>query len=67
MLFRVNISDTKLSLNIDAVLNVRLVGGKNEHEGRLEVWHDGSWGTVCDDEITALAAKVVCRMLNYPR
>jgi hypothetical protein len=51
-------------LNID-FFEVRLVNGSNQYEGRLEVWHDGSWGTVCDDDFTALSARVVCDMLNY--
>ncbi|XP_060564027.1 deleted in malignant brain tumors 1 protein-like [Ruditapes philippinarum] len=46
---------------------VRLVNGSNQYEGRLEIWHDGSWGTVCTDEFDELSATVVCRMLNYPR
>ncbi|XP_060563145.1 deleted in malignant brain tumors 1 protein-like [Ruditapes philippinarum] len=44
---------------------VRLVNGSSQYDGRLEVWHDGSWGTVCDDGFTALSARVVCDMLNY--
>ncbi|XP_060558824.1 deleted in malignant brain tumors 1 protein-like [Ruditapes philippinarum] len=46
---------------------VRLVNGSNQYEGRLEVWHDGAWGTVCDDGFDVLSATVVCRMLNYPQ
>jgi len=45
--------------------SVRLVGGSDPHEGRLEVYHKDTWGTVCDDEFTDAAASVVCYMLGY--
>lgn len=43
---------------------VRLVGGATEFEGRLEVNHNGTWGTVCEGELNAKISTVVCRLLG---
>ena len=45
--------------------SVRLVGGSST-EGRLEVYHNNQWGTVCDDAFDNMAATVACRMLGFP-
>ena len=34
-------------------------------EGRLEVYFDGGWGKVCDDDFNSTGGMVVCRQLGY--
>jgi serine protease 12 (motopsin) len=44
---------------------MRLMGGRNEREGRVEVFLDGEWGTICGDLWEDTQTKVVCRQLNF--
>ena len=44
---------------------VRLVGGSNAREGRVEICNNNQWGTVCDDSWSPFDAVVTCRQLGF--
>ena len=52
---------------IDVGLPIRLTNGRNEKEGRVEIYWNNQWSTVCDDIWDDNDATVICKQLGYSR
>jgi deleted-in-malignant-brain-tumors protein 1 len=43
---------------------IRLVDGPSPEAGRVEIYHNDQWGTICDDGFEVEEASVICRSLG---
>uniref|UniRef100_K1QMN9 Neurotrypsin n=1 Tax=Magallana gigas TaxID=29159 RepID=K1QMN9_MAGGI len=59
--------DAGVVCNFDTAPNIRLMGGTSPMEGRVEIYYNNEWGTLCDDSWDSMAASVVCFMLGFSR
>lgn len=46
---------------------MRIVGGTSPNQGRVEVFYNGVWGTICHDYWELPDADVVCHQLGFER
>ena len=54
-----------ISCQQPALGELRILGGANSSAGRLEVFANNAWGTVCTDYWSRLDAQVACRQLGF--
>lgn len=47
-------------------VKLKLSGGSNYLEGRVEVEVYGQWGTICSSSSISSEANVICHMLGFP-
>ncbi|RVE49659.1 hypothetical protein evm_005716 [Chilo suppressalis] len=50
---------------IEPIVPIRLLGGRTQHEGRLQVRINEKWGTVCNYRWNIMNAAVVCNQLGF--
>ena len=62
-----HVEDASVRCQGCATGDIRLIGGSQPYEGRVEVCRNNVWGTVCDDGFGADDATVVCRQAGYSR
>ena len=44
---------------------IRLQGGSYSNQGRVEVYCNGQWGTICNNGFDSSHARLLCKQLGY--
>ncbi|XP_076469715.1 scavenger receptor cysteine-rich domain-containing protein DMBT1-like [Babylonia areolata] len=67
LIWRLSLGEGRASVVVPVDGDLRLTGGSVSRQGRLEVFYQGTWGTVCDDGFGSEEAGVACWQLGYGR
>lgn len=59
------VADNETAGNETAKLRLVNTHNSSKPEGRLEIYHNSIWGTICDDSFDPLDADVACRQLGF--
>ena len=66
LMFIIFVTDTTRIWNSNPYTGmIRLQGGRYPNEGRVEVYCNGEWGTICDDGFSSTDAQTICKQLGY--
>ena len=57
--------NTRAVICLISDLDVRLVNGPSDAEGRVEIRYNDIWGTICNDNFDDNDALVLCKMLGF--
>ena len=67
-----NYLDNNITLDATRIWNsnpypgmVRLQGGRYSNQGRVEVYCNGQWGTICNNGFSSADANTICKQLGY--
>ena len=52
-------------VHVDGALRLGSYHSSYTTSGRLEIYYNGEWGTVCDDSFDQTDADVACRQLGF--
>ncbi|XP_063405745.1 deleted in malignant brain tumors 1 protein-like [Mytilus trossulus] len=63
--WRTSVCSHSNDVGVSCGAKIRLVNGKNDAQGRVEIYHGGNWGTICDDTFDVMAGKVICKVLGF--
>lgn len=64
-LFCIPVTDSQTTADGSVRLNTEGVSNAITYSGRLEVFLNGQWGTVCNDGFSSTEADAACRQLGY--